>query len=268
MAYNKAWGDYIPNGTINDTIATWHADKPDFREQTCATPSSLLECPRVIWLKKHKVEPTNKLGWGKKQRFMLGRVTENLIAEQLKDTGKLLYHWKDDYHGESVEFHHGEGLDAICGTPDLLIQLDKVAISDSKTSRSDSFKYVPIDDDEIWQDPYWYRYRLQLTAYYMLCHWNKGWFETMRLPLPEVCHLFSYALDDGIVRRELTWEPEQADFNRVKQLIRRWNEAYASEEMPDCTCAQDDTVKFCAYGICEDGKKVCDSCCHEDLGIL
>jgi hypothetical protein len=48
---------------------------------------------------------------------MLGRITENLIAQQLKDTGKLLWHWKDDVAGESIKFEMGEGVSEIAGTP-------------------------------------------------------------------------------------------------------------------------------------------------------
>lgn len=282
MPYNTAWGNFIPNGAINEAIASWQSKQPD-RVQTSASPSTLLECPRVVWLKKHAVEPTNTLGWGKKQRFLLGRQLESMIAGQLEDEGLLLHWWQDDKPGDSIKFEHGEGLDKITGTPDLLLKIgDKVAISDSKTSRSDSFKYVPIDDSEIWEDPYWYRYKLQLTAYYMLCHWNKDWFtghkkalaghpfhevqhEPDPLSLPEVCHLFSYALDDGIVRRELIWKPTKEDMLEVGRLTRRWNAAYASETMPDCTCTEDDSVKFCAYGIMEDGKKICSSCCDDKL---
>jgi hypothetical protein len=273
MAYNAVWGRYISDGLINDTIRDWQAKQPD-RVQTVASPSTLKECPRVVWLKKHGYEPTNKLGWGKKQRFMLGRITENMIARQLDDEGHLLWHWKDDYAGESDKFTHGEGLDRLEGTPDLLIKLgDKVAISDSKTSRGDSFKYVPIEEDEIWEDPFWYKNKLQLTAYFMLAHWNKEWFERPEntanawtpLPLPEVCHLFSYALDDGIVRRELSWTPTNKDVAEVKRLVRRWNSAYQSETMPECTCEEDGSVIFCAYGIMPEGKNICTSCCDIKL---
>lgn len=254
MAYKYEWGGFIPDGAINKAIASWQDKQPE-REQDCASPSSLLDCPRVVWLKKQAVAPKFSLGWGKKQRFMLGRQLENMIAKQLDDEELLIYHWADNYFGESDKFAHGEGLDRIEGTPDLLLKVDgKVAISDSKTSRADSFFYVPTSLDEIWDDPYWYKYKLQLTAYYLLCLWNKDWFSLHRelmgepmLPLPEACHLFSYALDDGIVRREFTWTPSKADAAEVLKLTRRWNSAYQSPIMPNCTCIEEDGVKFCYY---------------------
>src|SRR3990167_8586512 len=160
MAFKREWGRFIPDGAINESIASWQAKQPE-RQQENASPSSLLDCPRVVWLRKHKVPPTNVIGWGKKQRFMLGRITEDLIASQLRDEGILLYHWPDNFEGQSQSLSMGEGIDKLTGTPDLLLKLgDKVAISDSKTSRSDSFNYVPIKDEEICQDPYWYRHKL------------------------------------------------------------------------------------------------------------
>jgi hypothetical protein len=270
--YKYQWGQHIPSGGINDVIAAWHAKRPD-REQDCASPSTLMECPRVVWLKKHKVAEPFPLGWGKLQRFMLGRITENTIASQLRDEGKLLWHWKDDAKGESEPFSHGEGLDKLKGTPDLLINLyGKVAISDSKTSRADSFNYVPIMSDDIWKDPLWLKYKLQVTAYYMLCHWNKHWFverPEWSLPLPEVCHLFSYALDDGIVRREITWNPSEEDAQEVMQYARRWNAAYLSEEMPPCVCEREDKIRFCPYAqeqtATKSGYKLGVRCCGEEL---
>jgi hypothetical protein len=207
------------------------------------------------------------MGWGIKQRLMLGRITENMIAQQLREDGKLLWHWKDDHAGESRKFTHGEGLDRLEGTPDLLIRVaGRIAISDSKTSRSDAYMWVPTNPEEIWRDPYWMKYRLQVTAYYMLCHWNKEWFERRSLPLPEACHLFSYSLDDGIVRRELTWDPAREDMERVARLARRWNAAYTSETMPSCTCVEEDMVKFCPYSIKPEGSKVGTVCCDDNLG--
>src|ERR1039458_1798274 len=100
---HKEWKEYIPNDFINGVISDWQEKQPE-RIQTVASPSTLLECPRVVWLKKHAVKPLHELGWGKKQRFLLGRQLENMIAGQLKDEGKLLYHWKDDFMGESVKF--------------------------------------------------------------------------------------------------------------------------------------------------------------------
>jgi hypothetical protein len=267
MAFNRAWGNFIPDGKINGVIADWQGKQPE-RVQVIASPSSLLDCPRVVWLRKQGVPPVNELGWGQKQRFMLGRITENTIAKQLKDQGLLLHHWKDDTAGESEPLAMGAGDEQMAGTPDLLLTLgDQVAISDSKTSRSDSFNYVPIEPAEIWEDPYWFKYKLQLTAYYLLCHANPDWFAKRELPLPKVCHLFSYALDDGIVRRELIWEPTEVDIESVKRLAKRWNNAYNSPTMPECTCVDEGSVKFCPYGIKKEGARVCSECCDPQLGV-
>jgi len=209
------------------------------------------------------------MGWGMKQRMMAGRIFENLFAEQLKDAGLLLYHWKDDPGIEVEKFKRGEGIDFMEGVPDYLLKLgDKVAVSDAKTSRSDAFGYVPIGEPEIWTDWGYYKYRVQLTAYYMLCHANKEWFEKNNLPLPEVCHLFVYALDDGIVRREFTWTPTREDMENVVKFVRRFNAAVKAEVPPRCTCV--DTfdgfdVKFCDYGVKEPSSKVATKCCGEEL---
>lgn len=267
---NKEWGAYIPAGGINDSIAAWQDDRPD-RIQTVASPSTLMECPRVVWLKHRQHVPvTNEMGWGKKQRLMLGRITENLIARQLREDGKLLWWWEDEFAGQSVKFGHGEGLTRLEGTPDLLIRtMSKVAISDSKTARSDSYQWLPIQQEELWADPYWLKYKLQVTAYYMLCHWNKAWFERRNLPLPELGHLFSYGLDTGIVHREVAWEPTKEDAQRVNELTVRWNTAYQSETMPGCTCEADGLVKFCPYvtehEITKSGSKLGINCCGDDL---
>lgn len=288
---NKTWKNYIPeNSSANLAIARWHAQQPD-RVQTTATPSTLTDCPRVVWLKyKHHVPITNVMGWGKKQRLLLGRNFENQIAEQYKAAGQLLFHWKDDVPGESIKFGMGEGDSRIEGTPDLLLKLDAgVAISDAKTSRADSFAYVPLEAKDIWKDAFWYKYKLQVTAYYMLAHKNKEWFvkngkreeldfdelqymdedeaNIRPLPLPDICHLFSFALDDGIVRREITWKPSQKDAAEVIYYAKRWNRAYRSETMPDCVCSDGEGkgVIFCAYGIMEPGKNVCSTCCDDKL---
>lgn len=281
--------DHIVDSGINDVIKEWQDNTPD-REQTCASPSSMTECPRVVWFKKHKVPAPNQMGWGKKQRNMLGRVAENVFAMQLKDQGKLLWHWKDDEVGESVKFGMGEGLTRIEGTPDLLIKLGgTVLISDAKTSRADSFTYVPLDD-KVWDDFLWYKYKLQVEAYYMLCHKNKAWFDVAgydekrvaelygeatakvnkpkALPLPEACHLFSYALDDGVVKREFTWKPTQKTAAEILYYVKRWNEAYQSEEMPECQC-NETQVKFCQYATQTEatatGYKLGIECCGEEL---
>lgn len=280
---NKIWRSYIPGGGLNDIVRDWHSKQPP-REQTVASPSTLTECPRVVWLKKNKVPFTHEQGWGQKQRMMLGRIAENLFAKQLRDSGKLLWHWKDDMPGESVKFGMGEGLSRIEGTPDLLIKLNgKVLISDSKTSRADSFAYVPTNDS-VWEDELWYHYKLQVETYYMLCHKNKDWFEhqykydekksiemkqptkTLGLPLPEACHLFSYALDDGVVKREFTWQPTQKTASEIIHYANRWNKAYQSETIPNCQCTPTQ-VKFCPYASevesTKSGYKLGTKCCEE-----
>ncbi len=199
-----------------------------------------------------------------------GRVFENTIAKQLEASGDLLYHWRDDFEGQSTKFEMGEGLTRLCGTPDLLLKIgDKVAISDAKTSMGKSFGYIPLHPKEAFEDYYWYKYKLQVNAYFMLCHKNKAWFK--KLPLPQICHLFSYALDDGVVRREFQWIPTKEDFEEVLAYAKRWNEAFASETMPDCECDEFDgaPVKFCYYvqeqQTTKTGAKLGISCCGEDL---
>lgn len=270
---SQIWKSYIPSGGLNSIIAAWHSKQPE-REQTVASPSTLTECPRVVWLKKHKVPFTNEMGWGVKQRLLLGRILENQIAQQLKDEGKLLYHWKDSVLGESVKFGMGEGLSRIEGTPDLLLELDgKVVISDAKTSRADSFAYVPIEVGEVWGDELWYKYKLQVEAYYMLCHKNKDWFKgtdmlRIELPLPEACHLFSYSLDDGIVRREFTWQPSQKIASEIIHYANRWNKAYQSEAMPVCQCSPTQQ-KFCNFATRTEatrtGYKLGVECCGDEI---
>lgn len=284
--YSSSQRSYIPSGGMNDVVRDWHNSQPQ-RVQTVASPSTLTECPRSVWLNKHKVPFTNDMGWGTKQRMMLGRIAENLFAVQLKDAGKLLWHWKDDVAGESVKFGMGEGLSRIEGTPDLLINLDgKILISDAKTSRADSFAYVPLDN-RVWEDELWYHYKLQVEAYYLLCHKNKDWFdgtnkdaavhremvnggEKGRLPLPEACHLFSYALDDGVVKREFTWKPSKETASEILHYANRWNKAYQSETCPPCQCT-DTQTKFCKYGdpktksITKTGYELMTQCCGDEL---
>lgn len=257
--------NYIPDGGMNDVIKNWH-DKQPSRVQTTASPSTLTQCAREVWRRKHGVPFTNDMGWGTKQRLMLGRIAENLFAEQLKDQDKLLWHWKDDVKGESEPFELGEGLTKMKGIPDLLISMDKkVLISDSKTSRADSFAYVPMDES-IWEDELWNKYRLQVEAYYLLCHKNPEWFKQNKLPLPEECHLFSYALDDGVVKRELRWKPTIEIAEEIMEYVVHWNEAYASETEPDCDCTESQ-VKFCPYAtefmFTRTGYKLGTECCGE-----
>jgi hypothetical protein len=265
---NPAWRSYIPDdGGMNQVIADWH-EKQLPRAQTVASPSTLTDCPRAIWLKKHQVPFTNDMGWGTKQRLLLGRVAENIFARQLKDEGKLLWHWKDDEEGESVKFGMGEGLTRVEGTPDLLINLNgKVLISDAKTSRADSFAYVPIDD-KVWDDELWYHYKLQVECYYMLCYESVDWFSNYDLPFPELCHLFSYALDDGVVKREYTWNPTQKTAEEILYYVKRWNTAYQSETIPDCACSETQR-KFCKYAVetetTRSGYKLGTKCCTDEL---
>ena len=141
--WSKDQASYIHDGVINRAIERWQDKQPD-RTATVATPSRLTTCPRVVWRTKEGVEPTNPMTWALKQRLLLGRTFENQIAEQLEE--ELLYHWKDDAEGESVKFSMGEGVYKVEGTPDLLLQLDKVSISDAKTGRSDGYGYVATDN--------------------------------------------------------------------------------------------------------------------------
>lgn len=283
--YNKRWAETIHDGSANEAIKAWHANQPQ-RVQTCASPSTLTDCPRVVWLRyKKNVAPPIPLGWGKAQRLLLGRQLESLIASQYKDAGKLLYHWKDDIEGESVKFEMGEGDDKITGTPDLLLKLDKVVISDSKTSMAKSFGYIPTTAEEAFKDPFWYKYKLQVEAYYLLCHKNKDWFESAGthdpktgitldvnlppIPLPEACHLFSYALDDGVVRREFQWQPTPETAREIVTYARRWNRALRSVTMPACTC-DEAGVKFCYMVTKQEttktGAKIGTDCCNDYLG--
>jgi len=256
--------NYIPDGGMNNVLKSWHSKQAE-RGVWCS-PSSLTMCPRVVWLKLHKVEPTNTMGWGTQQRMMLGRQFEDLFAKQLDDEGILLHHWKDN-PGDIVEkFSMGKGETLCEGVPDYLLKFnDTVCVSDAKTSRSDSFGYVPIDAPEIWQDGGWYKYKIQLTAYFMLCIENREWFIKHKLSVPKRCHLFSYALDDGIVRREIEWEPSEEEKAEVKRLIVRFNQAMTAKECPACECTEFDR-KFCSYGTKTDEfAKVCDACCDDSL---
>lgn len=299
MSYaNKEWANFIPDGSANRAIAAWHKRQPD-RAQTMASPSTLTECPRVVWLRYKKHIPvTSPTPWGKAQRLLLGRNFENQIAKQYETAGQLLWHWKDDVAGESVKFGMGEGLTRIEGTPDLLLAIDGyVAISDAKTSRADSFGYVALTADEAFKDPFWHKYKLQVTAYYMLCHKNKEWFQPQpkftkpgqlekaiknmgagsvlelgggrQLPLPNICHLFSFALDDGVVRREFTWKVTKADVDEVLFYAKRWNTAYASETMPECTCGESKGTMFCPYAHefiqTRKGATLATACCADSL---
>lgn len=264
--------NYIPEGGMNEIIRDWQYQQKD-REIKSATPSQITMCPRAVWFLVNGVEKTNDLTWALKQRLLLGRLFENQFAIQLNDMGKLLYHWKDDDGEEVKRFSMGSDNMYIDGVPDFLLSTtysnqEIVAISDSKTSRGDSFGYVEKEIPEIWEDWGWFKYKMQLTAYYMLCLANKKWFEDNNLPLPTHCHLFSYALDDGLVRRDLVWEPTENDMKLVKFYTERFNQAIHSKTMPECTCKKTKDqfeMKFCRYGIVPDGAKVAESCCSDAL---
>lgn len=252
--------NYIPGG-MNTVIQDWHSKQPE-REFICATPSRLMTCPRAVWLQVHGVKETNSMGWGTLQRMMLGRQLEDMFAMQLADEGILLEHWKDN-PGDKIEpFKLGEGLDQLIGVPDYLLTIDnKVTISDAKTSRSDSFGYVPMNAPEIWTDTGWNKYRVQVNAYFMLYNAN-------REKKAEQCHLFSYALDDGVVRREVLWTPTEADLEEVKKYTRRFNAAMQAKDCPECTCGNDKSgfnIKFCRYGSVPPGSKIATSCCDDSL---
>lgn len=259
---------YIPEGGMNKVLADWHSKQPE-RPYTCATPSRMMQCPRAVWLHNHGVERLNTMGWGTAQRMMLGRQLEDLFAKQLRDEGILAFHWKDNDGDVVDKFSMGTGDDRLEGVPDYLLNLDLPTISDAKTSRSDSFGYTPITMPEIWEDYQWYKYKVQVDGYYMLCLNNVDWFTAEGLPLPEQCHLFSYALDDGIVRREFTWKTTEEDMENVRFYVRRFNQAITASDMPDCTCKESlggGEVKFCPYGTYDKSTdKVCSDCCSDDL---
>lgn len=268
---------YIPNGGMNDVIKQWHEKQQD-RPFVAASPSQISLCPRVVWLKKHGVAPLQTQTWALKQRLLLGRLFENQFADELAEAGMLLHHWKDDPGIVVPKFTYGNPGDPTYfeGVPDYLVQLkdtihgDVVAISDAKTSRSDSYGYVPINDMEIWTDGGWYKNRMQLTGYYILCHSPAGqaWFKANNLPLPTHCHLFNYALDDGVVRREVLWQPTQADIDEFLRYTRRFNHAFNATVCPECTCGESlegFAIKFCDYGVKADGAKICESCCDDSL---
>ena len=264
--------EYIPDGGMNEVIKNWQAKQAD-HPRDVASPSTLLTCPRVIWLLNKNVEPINEMTWAVKQRMLLGRLFENQFAEQLQDQNMLLKHWRDDPGLDVEKFEMGKDDTLLRGVPDYLLRLthdnqEIVAVSDAKTARSDSFGYNPIDDTELFDEWNWYKYRIQLTAYFMLCHKNKEWFIAQNLPLPTHCHLFSYALDDGVVRRDVIWQPTTKDVQTVLDMTKRFNQAVNSKTLPPCTCSEsyeDFDVKFCKFGVVEQGKKIADTCCSDDL---
>lgn len=262
--------NFIPSGGMNDVIKAWHEKQPE-RDISGATPSGLTKCPRAVWLENHNVPHTSDMTWAVKQRLLLGRNFENMFAEQLNDAGMLLFHWKDDPGVVVDRFETGEGINHMSGVPDYLLKLQDglVVVSDAKTARSDSFGYVPIHDAEVWTNWGYYKYRIQLTAYYMLCHANEDWFIKQGLTLPQACHMFVFALDDGVVRRELTWTPSTADTLRVESYVNRYNLALTAETPPACTCLEtfdQFEMKFCQFGVKEKpSDKVNSSCCSDNL---
>lgn len=262
--------EYIPDGGMNKVIEAWHAKQPE-RKLEFASPSQITKCPRAIWLEVHGVDKINTSTWALKQRLLLGRLFENQFAEELADAGLLLHHWKDDPGVEVDKFSYGEKGSPTYfeGVPDYLTKIDSaVCISDAKTSRSDSFGYTPINEMEIWTDGGWFKNRMQLVGYYMLCHANPEKMKALGLPMPERCHLFTYALDDGVVRREFTFVPTQKDIDFFLECTRRFNAALTAKECPDCTCDQTPgqfEVKFCPYGVMADGAKVALECCSDNL---
>lgn len=262
--------EHIVDGGMNDVIKSWQSKQPEHPREI-ASPSTLSMCPRVVWLLNHDVPVTNEMTWAVKQRLLLGRLFEDQFAKQLKDEGLLLFHWADNPGQEVEKFKAGEGNRRLQGVPDYLLELNgEVIISDAKTSRSDSFGYIAIEDDEIFKEWGWYKYRLQLTAYFMLCHANKDWFEKNKFSLPTKCHLFSYALDDGVVRREITWTPTKVDMETVFRFTERYNKGVASKVMPDCTCKEsfdEFDVKFCKYGIVNAGDKIAKTCCSPSVTL-
>lgn len=263
--------EYIPQGGMNQVIKDWQAKQPE-HPRNVASPSTLLTCPRVVWLLNKGVAPINEMTWAVKQRMLLGRLFENQFAVQLDDQGMLLKHWKDDPGMEVEKFKMGSDNTLMQGVPDYLVRLthnneEIVAVSDAKTSRSDSFGYIGIDE-EAFEDGGWYKYRIQITAYFMLCHKNKDWFIANNLPLPTHCHLFSYALDDGVVRRDIIWQPTTNDVQTVLDMTKRYNEAVNSPTLPPCTCAESKDgfdVKFCKFGVVEQGSKIAEKCCDDAL---
>lgn len=267
----KARYEHIPEGGMNAVIKAWQDKQPEHSREV-ASPSTVLTCPRVVWLLNNGVQPINEMTWAVKQRLLLGRLFENQFAEQLADQGMLLKHWKDDPGMEIEKFKMGDGDTLMQGVPDYLTRLDYdggeiVAISDAKTSRSDSFGYVGIGEDAF-EDWGWYKYRIQLTAYFMLCHKNKQWFIDNNLPLPTHCHLFSYALDDGVVRRDIVWQPTTKDVQTVLDKTVRYNQAVRSKTIPPCTCSEsfdNFDVKFCKFGVVGQGAKIAETCCDETL---
>lgn len=250
------WYHHIPSGGINNVLATWHS-KQQQRDYSICSPSRLTTCPKVIWLSQQGYQETKPMGWGVKQRLLLGRVIEDLIAKQLDDEGLLVFHWKDgkDDEVEKLKVDNPK----LEGVPDILFKRDdKILLSDSKSARSDGFGYQPIDFEEWKADGFNHKYFVQLNAYFYLMHLNA---DKLTMPMPDQCHIFVFALDDGIVKREFTWTPTQEDMLEVERYARRYNEALVSPTMPECTCESEGVVKFCPFGDYGQAK-IADTCCN------
>lgn len=262
--------NFIPRSQLNDAIEAWHGKQLE-REIVAASPSTACRCPRSVWLELHGVPATNDTTWAMKQRMLLGRLFENQFAEVMQDAGILIHHWKDDPGIVIEKFTFGDKGSATYfeGVPDYIINYEgAVCVSDAKTSRSDSFGYLPILQDELFQDGGWHKNKMQLTGYYILLRSNTTRMKRDGLPLPTYCHLFSYALDDGMVRREAVWKPTLEDIDEFMGNVQRFNAAMVSPTCPACTCHESQDgfeVKFCRYGIKAKGAKVCDTCCSDDL---
>lgn len=270
--------EFIPSGGINQVIADWHTKHPNDRTEVICSPSQLTMCPRAVWLKVHGVPATKTMTWAVRQRLLLGRILENQVADQLKDSGRLLMHYKDDPGIEVEKYSMGrkDKGNYMEGVPDYILRVEDpetllgvVAVSDAKTSRSDSFAYVPLDMAEALADGGWHKYKVQVVAYWMLLKHNAHLLREQNIPIPTHCHLFSYALDDGVVRREFLWKPTTMDIREVKYLIARFNAAMTAEKMPACFCKLDPSgfsVKFCDYALVPKGSKIGVSCCDSKLG--
>ena len=268
--------EYISDGFVNKSISQYYANEKQ-RKLDHPSPSSITACRRVIWLDNKDVKHTNVLTWAKQMRLSLGRLLEDNLAKIFMQNKSLLAYMDDNneqiilkkpvdgvLQELAVEKLQSKQFPGLTGVFDFLLDINgTVVVSDAKTARSDSFGYVPIDEAEVFEDLGWRNRKIQLTGYYILCYENKDLFEKWGLPLPTACHLFSYALDDGVVRREYIWQPTQADVEEFGLYYQNFMLGFNSVEMPVCTCTDFD-VKFCKYGIEKKGG-IYTSCCADFL---